>query len=253
LAINAQAPWHTESYHTFISEGLPALLADRVPLSSYEWSYPNEGETSLQIEVGGVRVTQTLPRPDGDGIFDLRESPAGNNGFRVVIPVPDSLDVANARIDCVGEQLATYLDARLGKAPEGVEWDQALVESWLPISEWINALLASEPTSQYLQNTNWLDRWTHIRRITLIPVVHERYVLDGSNVGQAYVKGLSCPIITPTGPNAGWILEIARGATIRNCRLVREADTEDREQDVGIGASFIPFVEHDDGTRVVFG
>lgn len=253
MAINAQAPWHRDSFDRFVSEGLPALLKDRVPLDEYGTTQEAD-HVVLSIEVGGVRTEQTLPRPDADGVFDLRDSPAGDQGFRVVVPYPDTLAVDTATIRCVGEQLVDYLGARLGHAPEGVSWDRRLVETWLPLSEWVHAFLASEPTSQYLQNTNLADRATHLRRLTLIPTVAAGPApLGDSDVRRSYVRGLTCPINTPEGPNAGWLLDVARGATIRDGRLVREAPAGDPVDDLGVTAAMVPFIEHDDGARIIMG
>jgi len=225
LAIHPEAPWHQESYDTFVSEGLPRLIGDRIPVTAYEWAHISPKSCRVTIRVGEAEIVEDLPRPDASGVFDLRDTPVGDNGFRVVIPVPNRLDVAEATIAYVGEQLAAYLTDRLGTAPEGVDWDQELLSSWLPLSEWVYAFLASEPTSQYLQNTNWLDRWTHIRRLTLIPTVPEgEAVLDEDSVGRSYAFGLTCPINAPSGPNAGWFLEVALGAAIKEGRLVRVAE-----------------------------
>ena len=35
MALNPAAPWHRESFETFMQEKLPQLLADRLPLAGY--------------------------------------------------------------------------------------------------------------------------------------------------------------------------------------------------------------------------
>lgn len=251
--INPKAPWHTVSYDRFISKGLPDLLAGRLPVSSYDWSYDHAHTASIRIGVNGVVLAQEVPRPDVNGVFDVRSSPHGDQGFRVVIPYPETEDVAASRIKCVGEQLLAYLDERLGKAPDGVDWDASLLASWLPIADWVHSFLASEPTSQYLQNANWIDRWTHIRRLTLIPTQASHFLLDDASISRSYVEGLTCPINTPSGPNAGWIVEIALGAEIRDERLVRVVEDTDPTWDLGLTSAIVPFMEHDDCARLGFG
>ena len=60
----------------------------------------------------------------------------------------------------MGEQLYDFIDQRLEAAPEQLAWDGDLVRNWLPLDAWMRDFHLEE-TSQYLQATNWLDRYTH--------------------------------------------------------------------------------------------
>ena len=59
--------------------------------------------------------------------------------------------------------------------------------------------------------------------------------------------GRTCPFENPEGVNIGRILHLATGAQIRDGRL---SIVDDRpEAALGVTASMVPFVEHDDPTR----
>ena len=63
--------------------------------------------------------------------------------------------------------------------------------------------------------------------------------------------GRACPIETPEGPNIGRVLVVARGATIREGRL--EIVDNRPEMTLGLCASLIPFLEHDEPCRALMG
>lgn len=136
------------------------------------------------------------------------------------------------------EQFSAYSEARPGDAPSDLDWDQKLAEAWLPITGWLDTFLHTQPTSQLVQSTNWLDRTTHLRRITLVPIAfaegssdkphitpslptRSHYLMSPEDAASVVPPDLACPIIQPEGPNMGWIIEVARGAEIRDGRLVR--------------------------------
>jgi hypothetical protein len=270
-------PWHDASYETFISSSLPDLLAARVPLDGYSVNrvddYHVKVELSLKTKSGGIDLSfEDVPAPDEHGIFFVDGTPAENGGYRVVVPCPDSFDLTTANILCVGEQFAAYSEARLGDAPSDLDWDQKLAEAWLPITGWLDTFLHTQPTSQLVQSTNWLDRTTHLRRITLVPIAfaegspdkphitpslptRSHYLMSPEDAASVVPPDLACPIIQPEGPNMGWIIEVARGAEIRDGRLVRieGADPKDPSLNVGWSGSMIPFIEHTDSARLLMG
>ena len=61
-------------------------------------------------------------------------------------------DLARAEIRCVGEQLRDYIAERLKNMPEML--DEA-VETWMPLGDWIHTFFTEEPTSHYLQATQF--------------------------------------------------------------------------------------------------
>ena len=148
----------------------------------------------------------------------------------------------------MGEQLYDFIDQRLEAAPEQLAWDGDLVRNWLPLDAWMRDFHLEE-TSQYLQATNWLDRYTHLRRLTLIPIVVEPF--DDQDVFPYSQYGLVCPYCIPEGPNIGRMLEVARGARIRDGKLERTDKAPDSI--LGFSASMVPFLEHDDTNRALMG
>ena len=248
MTLNLDVPWHRESFDLFVHQRLPQLLGERLPLADYQVEQQDSYTFSIKLSLGlgdaSVEVEyRDLPRPDRDGLFHIE----GN--YRVVIPYPDRRELDQARILCVGEQLYDFVDQRLEAAPEQLAWDGDLVRSWLPLDAWLRDFHLEE-TSQYLQATNWLDRYTHLRRLTLIPVVVEPF--DGQDVFPYSQYGLVCPYCIPEGPNIGRVLEVARGARIRDGKLERIDEVPD-DSILGFSASMVPFLEHDDTNRALMG
>ena len=247
MTLNLDVPWHRESFDLFVHQRLPRLLGERLPLADYQVEQQDSYTFSIKLSLGlgdaSVEVEyRNLPRPDRDGLFHIE----GN--YRVVVPYPDRRELDQARILCVGEQLYDFIDQRLEAAPEQLAWDSDLVRNWLPLDAWMRDFHLEE-TSQYLQATNWLDRYTHLRRLTLIPVVVEPF--DDQDVFPYSQYGLVCPYCTPEGPNIGRVLDVARGARIRNGKLERIDQAPDSI--LGFSASMVPFLEHDDTNRALMG
>ena len=61
--------------------------------------------------------------------------------------------------------------------------------------------------------------------------------------------GRVCPFETPEGPNIGRAFTIAVGAEIRDRRLV--VVDERPEASLGLSASMLPFLEHNDPNRLL--
>ena len=246
MTLNLDVPWHRESFDLFVHQRLPRLLGERLPLADYQVEQQDAYTFSIKLSLGlgaaSVEVEyRDLPRPDHDGLFHIE----GN--YRVVVPYPDRRELDQARILCVGEQLYDFIDQRLEAAPEQLAWDSDLVRNWLPLDAWMRDFHLEE-TSQYLQATNWLDRYTHLRRLTLIPIVEP---FDDQDVFPYSQYGLMCPYCTPEGPNIGRVLEVARGARIRDRKLERIDEAPDSI--LGFSASMVPFLEHDDTNRALMG
>ena len=243
MSLSVKAPWHKISWDAFVQKGLPELLADRVSLAGYQVVSKDEYtcELHLAVQNGQKVVYRNIPQPDEWGRFKV------DGFFRTVVPAPTDVDLARAEIRCVGEQLRDYIAERLGNMPELLG---DAVETWLPLGDWIHTFFTEEPTSQYLQATNLQDMYVHLRRVTLIPIIGEAD--EGvENYYHPSHDGRVCPYCTPEGPNLARILEVAQGATIRDGKLVIEDDAPEKR--LGIGASVVPFLEHNDTNRVLMG
>ena len=233
------APWHRASFERFLNETLPQLLVSRLPLSGYRVTLTTETACRIDLTLGtnGQEIPLSfddLPRPDADGLFWRNEKPY------VVLPTASCDDLDQAEIRCVGEQVLEDIAARLGEAPDELPWDETLARLWLPLDGWIRAYLAR--TGQALDVTNLLSRRSHLRRFTLPN--REKLFTPGH-------YGRACPLETPEGPNIGRVLVVARGATIREGRL-EIVDTRP-EFSLGLCASLIPFLEHDEPCRLIMG
>jgi hypothetical protein len=234
-------PWHKASFDRFLHERLPQLLAERLPLVGYHVAstgrYTCRVQVTLSSADGDVALAYDgLAQPDDRGILAFDEGGAPY----VVVPTAseDALDVAEIR--CVGEQLYGYVQARLGQAPPDLPWDAELARSWLQLDVWIADFYRE--TAHPLDATNWLSRQTHLRRL-VIP--------GGQMPIAAGQRGRACPFETPEGPNLGRVLTIAMGAEIRDGRLV--IVDERPEASLGLSASAIPMLEHDDPNRLLMG
>ena len=241
MSHNITAFWHRESFEELMKERLPELLADRVPLAGYYFestgAYTCRIEFVLASTEGYVEVEYTdIPQPDADGMFTLDGEPY------VVVPTASTVALEQAKIECVGDQLYDYFKARIREAPPDLAWDTSLVRSWLPIDRWVCEFFSDTFTAQKLSLTNWLDKHTHLRRVR---------ISQGNQVFSPGHFGRTCPFETPEGPNVGKILTIARGAEIRDGKLVIVDDN--LEAALGLSAALIPFLEHNDSPRILMG
>ena len=238
---NASAPWHKASFDRFLSERLPELLAARLPLAGYRVEHTGPHACRVTVVItggsGDVEVEYSdVPQPDTGGVFVL------DGKERVVVPTASSEDLDVAEVRCVGEQLLGYVEERLGEAPSALPWDAALARTWLPLDAWIAEFLTTAPTAQAIDDLNWLSRHTHLRRIV---VPDRQRLVTQSQFGRV------CPFETPEGPNIAKVFSLALGAEIRDGRLVV---TDDRpEAALGLTASMVPFLEHNDANRVLMG
>lgn len=278
MTIITSAPWHKASFDRFLHESLPQMLAEHVPLLGYAAtatdSYTCQIELILSSAGENVVVAyDSLPQPDEEGIFQIK-------GKRlVVVPYASHDDLESAEIFCVGEQLEAYLRERLGKAPGELTWDTELVRTLLPLNIWmgnffdrplyhpwpspdadwsIAFLLFGWPQLhrqtgpspdaswticvQGLDDTNWLARRSHLRRL---------FIMNRQHLFRPGHFGRTCPFETPEGPNIGRILPIALGAEIRDGKLL--IIDEQPKSTLGLAAAMIPLLEHNAPERLLMG
>ena len=240
MSLNPTTPWHKASYDKFIYDDLPQLLAERLPLADYQMTEAGPHACNLYIALnGGVQTVFTpIPSPDEDGLFYLVDKPC------VVIPTASHEELDSAEIACVGEQLLAFIQERLGQASNGtvpftgITWNEEVLRAWLPLDRWIDEFLHAK--AQHLDTTNWLSRHTHLRRI-IIP--ERQKVIAAGQFGRV------CPYETPEGPNIGKVFTVAVGAEIRGGKLI--IVDERPEATLGLSASMLPFLEHNDPNRLL--
>jgi hypothetical protein len=241
MTISYSTPWHKQSFDRFLHKQLPRLLADRLPLLGYDAKstglYFCEITISLSTRNGEITLTfSKLPQPDDDGVFEIY------GRRQVVLPTASQEDLDVAEIDCVGEQLYAFFDKQLHKAPSDFEWDETVAKSWLPLDAWVHDFFRTSPTSQELDEENRLARQEHLRRF-MIP--NRENMITASQFGRA------CPFETPEGSNIGKILHLAMGAVIKDCKIVVIDDKP--EAKLGLTATMVPFLEHNEPNRQLFG
>ncbi len=239
MSICVKTPWHRASFERFLHDTLPQLLAERLPLVGYRVTPENPDTCGVQVvfksPAGDVQVCYTnIPFPSKEGILTV-----GSDSY-VVLPIASSEALDSADILSVGEQLYADIEARLGQAPADLPWDESMARAWLPLDDWIKAFLSR--TAQKLEQTNWLARQAHLRSIW---VAQRESDISSSEFGRV------CPFETPEGPNIGRILRIAVGAEICDGKLV--VSDPRPEAGLGLSASMIPLLEHNDPNRLLMG
>jgi hypothetical protein len=227
-------PWHKESYEQLLKVTLPDLLKDHFPLTGYNIQDSADGQCLLELTVSTAKTTATvkyvLPFPDDKGIFHI------DNRQLVVIPKANSFDLALADIDCVGEQLYSFIYPHLECLPADMPWDEGLLYTLLPLQIWIKDFL--QEYGRNVQNENWLTQHAALRQL-LMP--------DNSIEVNDTFRGRVCPIDTVEGPMCGQILSIAIGAYIKDAKLI--PGSSDNNQGLGLAAALIPCLEHNDPAR----
>jgi len=211
MAIDMKAPWHKISWDGFLRGKLPDFLADCMAVEGYRVETVDTYACRLHLSVKGPTgfsdvVYEGIPLCDELGRFRI------DGHSRVVVPKPTEVDLQKADILCVGEQVLVFLVSQVGDVPEGIKGSDA-IQACLPLSEWIHGFFTMDPTSQYVQMTNDVDMYTHLRRITLFTLLGE--AIDGEYVVHPSQEGRVCLFSTPEGPNISRIFEVALGATIR--------------------------------------
>src|SRR5262249_10533553 len=146
-----------------------------------------------------------IPQPDDDGVFEI------DGVQRLVVATASTAALDTAAIQCVGEQLYDYIEARLGEAPEALPWDEALARAWLPLDRWLRTFLITQRFAQPLDQTNWLARWEHLRSL---------YMRQREQVLLPTQRGRVCLFQKPEGPNLRHIRRLAMGADIQQGQLV---------------------------------
>jgi hypothetical protein len=222
---------------------LADLLAEHSGLDQI--FFANSG---AEANEGAIKLARKWGQLHKSGAYEIITMDHGFHGRTLATMSASEPNLEQAQIYCVGEQLEHFFAARLGTPPKGLHWDAESLRLWLPIDAWMREFHAGE-TSQYLQISNWLDRYTHMRGLSLIPVMPEPLKLDldikGSAQRQSFPpqrKGLVCPYCTPEGRNIGRLLDIARGTTIKDGKLIRTDESPLNQ--LGFSASMVPFLEH---------
>ncbi len=242
------ARWHRESYDRLLNERLPQLLAERLPLADYAAEPAGEGRYRIAVALDAespLTLTFEVPACDDHGLFEIdgREC--------VVVPLASCEELDAAEIKCVGEQLYDFIGERLGQAPADMKLDEATARTWLPLDELFGEFLSigSGPpgwdTVQPLEQGNWLRETEHLRRFVVAVRPGQQKIVAPGQLGRV------CPVMTPEGTNVGRILFVARGAEIRDGKLIVTDDSPPAA--LSLTASMIPFLEHDDPNRALMG
>ena len=234
------AHWHQSSYRQFLNQGLRQLLATRLPLTGLQVDSQETYTCRVQLFLSTNQGQQTVfysnvLQPDAKGIFNI------DGEERVVVPITYQEDLSQATINCVGEQLYQDFKTRLDGQP-ALPWTGSALSTVLPLTDWIRQFLLISPTAHILQDTNWLDRQTHLRRLR---VEWKHQVLPDTHLGRV------CPYETPEGPSVGRIVSLAVGAEIRDQKIV--IVDQRPEAMLGLSTSLVPFIEHNDPNRQLMG
>ena len=250
---------HVRSFREFIERRLPEALAGVIPLSNYkaEWTGESRGSVSFSVGDGGPRLTFTdllFPRPDGSFLPHIGEH------SRCVVMTASSNNLEEAEIKAVGEQLMDEIAPRLVAPPNDGPWDEAMLRAWFPLDRWTEEILGrAGPTAQWMDLTNPVAQATHFRRIMLLG--GDYTVVDILNPdGFSYVGGDVSfhpsqvgrvdPLETPEGPNTGHVFTLARGAEVRDGKIVPA--TDHAESTLGV-SSLVPLLCHNDPMRQLMG
>ncbi len=250
---------HVRSFREFVERRLPEALAKVIPLTDYKADWTDEGRGSISFSVGdgGPRLTfddLLFPRPDGSFAPRIGEHP------RCVVMTASSNNLEEAEIKAVGEQLMEEIAPRLVAPPNNGPWDETTLRAWFPLDEWLEEILGrAGPTAQWMDITNPIAQATHFRRILLFGGAYSiRYDATGIEHlagGDASFHpsqiGRADPIETPEGPNNGRVLTLARGADVRDGKIV---PAPDRAEDMlGVSSSLVPLLCHNDPMRQLMG
>jgi len=250
---------HVRSFREFIQCRLPEALGKVILLTDYkaEWTGESRGNISFSVGDGGPRVSFAdlpFPRPDGSFLPHIGEHP------RCVVMTANSNNLEEAEIKAVGEQFMDEIAPRLVVPPNGGPWDEAMLRAWFPLDRWLEDLYGEAiPTSQWMDVTNPVAQATHLRRIVLLGGAYSVDTSDphafsyaGGDVSfHPSQIGRVDPLETPEGPNSGRVFTLARGAEVRDGKIVPAPDHA--EGTLGVSSSLVPLLCHNDPMRQLQG
>ena len=252
---------HMRSFREFIERRLPEALARVIPLTDYkaEWTGESRGSVSFSIGEGGPRITFSdlpFPRPDGSFLPRIGEHP------RCVVMTASSNNLEEAEIKAVGEQFMEEIAPRLIAPPNGGPWDDAMLRAWFPLDRWLEEMYGdggAVPNAQWMDVTNPVAQATHFRRILLFGGAYSMHYdatgtewLAGGDVSfHPSQIGRVDPLETPEGSNTGRVFTLARGAEVRDGKIVPAPDHA--EGTLGLSSSLVPLLCHNDPMRQFMG
>ena len=250
---------HVRSFREFIERRLPEALGKVIPLTGYkaEWTGESRGSVSFSVGDGGPLLSfddLPFPRPDGSFLPRIGEHP------RCVVMTASSNNLEEATIKAVGEQFMDEIAPRLVPPPNGGPWDEAMLRAWFPLGQWLEGVWGGGiPTAQWMDVTNPVAQATHFRRFLLLGDAHSiRYDaagdewLSGGDVSfHPSQVGRVDPLETPEGPNVGRVFTLARGADVRDGKIVPAPDRA--ESTLGVSSSLVPLLCHNDPMRQLMG
>ena len=205
-------------------------------------------------------------------------------------PVDDLEHLAYRRVRCVGESLQNQFRLGLSQMARAAKERMNINElkdampqdifSSKPLDEAIVDFFANSQLSQFAQQINPLDELTHSRRLSALGpggVDREKAPIEMRNVHHTDY-GRICPLETPEGPSVGLIVSLSNHARVNEYgfleapfRKIKDgkatdeieylmADKSDKcseivylQQILGVSASLIPLIEHDDPSRALMG
>ncbi len=250
---------HVRSFREFIERRLPEALGKVILLTDYkaEWTGESRGSVSFSVGKGGPRITFSdllFPRPDGSYLPRI-----GEHSLFVVMAA-SSNNLEEAEIKLVGDQLMDHIAPRLAAPPNNGPWDEVTLRAWFPLDEWMEGIWGGGiPTAQWMDLTNPVAQATHFRRIFLLGDPYSAHFDEGGNDwlsgGDASFHpsqiGRIDPLETPEGPNTGRIFTLARGADVRDGKIVPAPDHA--ESTLGFSSSLVPLLCHNDPMRQCMG
>jgi len=205
-------------------------------------------------------------------------------------PVDDPEHLANRRVRCVGESVQNQFRLGLSQIARAAKERMNINElkdtmpqdvfNSKPLEETITDFFSNNQLSQFAQQINPLDELTHSRRLSALGpggVDREKAPIEVRNVHHTDY-GRICPLETPEGPSVGLIVSLSNHARVNEYGFLEApfrkrkdgkatdeieylmADKSDEcseiaypQQILGVSASLIPLIEHDDPSRALMG
>jgi DNA-directed RNA polymerase beta' subunit len=108
---------------------------------------------------------------------------------------------------------------------------------------------------QWIEPVNPVDLVALLTQVRRYPLAHESLEMLPAAYRQNHpsFRGRICPVQSPESELVGLSLHLACGATVDWEGRITPADSSRPQEELGFGASLIPFYEHNDGARCMMG
>jgi len=144
--------------------------------------------------------------------------------------------------------LLRFISSKIGSTADDIKWNEEMLNSWLPLNIWVETFFSQQ--GEIANDINPLALTSHLKKVVLNNG-------NSSNNNNNLIKYLweendyLCPIELSEDKEINRIFSLSRGAIIKDGTFI--SIHAEPSSFLGSIASLIPFPEHSENIRLLFG